>query len=175
MLRRSIYKDSTAKQQRSIVNLRGHAVTGTNILKLLSGAGKIDLAVIGFGEYPLLGLVEHFDDYKEQQIGGICWLENGKLHINPPVSLSQDDFNGLCQINYSVIPYKNYWEFNSGIYDAEDLRIMKNANTHQTVRINTSSHCNIGCTFCSATNFFSHCQTKQKNTKSGYRFHYQHH
>jgi radical SAM superfamily enzyme YgiQ (UPF0313 family) len=140
----------------------GHAVTGRNV-ELILKRYPINYAILGLGEFPLLNLLLRFGSNKiMRRIPGIAFLTlDQNIIVNASHIITTTDFNELCKIDYSVIPYETYWNFNSNLYDSIDLMIMKNANSLKTVRINTSTHCRSGCTFCSATNFFSNCITQQ--------------
>jgi radical SAM superfamily enzyme YgiQ (UPF0313 family) len=152
-----------SKNSQSIAICGGHGVTGRNIELILTNYTILDYAIIGLGEFPLLQILENFQSTDLKAICGIAYRTfDKKIKINQSSPIDQQDFDELCQIDYSSIPYEDYWNFNLNLYTSYDLKIMKNSKTIRAARINTSTHCNSGCTFCSATNFFSNCIEKQK-------------
>jgi radical SAM superfamily enzyme YgiQ (UPF0313 family) len=129
---------------------------------ILFSLSKLDVIVKGFGEFPILEIIKKFDDNKLdfkklECIPGLFVRNKNTLgYIQTPERkmYSSEEFEEIASsFNHSIVPYEKYWEFMEKIYTPDQLKVMKNDDLLYTIRIMTSSHCPMKCTFCSSTNF----------------------
>lgn len=138
----------------------GQGVAG--IEAKLVGCGAADLALRGLGEPALLacfdvlrevGRAGFLADDRLSRIPGTTTRSRGGTIISTPVAaVSPALFRAASSaLDYSRIPYPRYWAINEARYSAAQLEIMRNAGLVRTIRINTQTHCPVGCNYCSST------------------------
>ena len=128
--------------------------------ELLFLNSPLDLIVHGFGEFPIvdiLNAIEHGAKLPEDfcNIQGLSIrTQNGIIDTPNKQSYSNQDFFEITSsFDYSAVPYERYWDYMESKYSPRELEVMKNDGLLYTIRIMTSSHCPVKCSFCSATNF----------------------
>lgn len=133
------------------------AVFNSKILLLHT---PIKIIVRGFGELSLIRMLKQFNKEKPLKqfisIPGLTMKTAEKSIISTPVKApyTLKDFHNISlSLNFKKIPYEKYWDYMKRIYTTQDLVIMKNENLLYTIRLFTTSHCPVGCIFCSSTNF----------------------
>ena len=138
------------------------------IAKTLLPKTPLDLVVHGFGEFAIVELIQLMQSGK-YKFGEICKIKglsikNGSKIIESDSRgpFSSEEFNEItAAFDYSIVPYEKYWGYMESEYSPEVLEIMKNDGLLYTIRIMTSSHCPMKCSFCSATNFLE--ENSKKN------------
>ncbi len=131
----------------------------------------LNIVVRGWGEFILLDMVMLYEKnfcleekfrnlrglYIKDKIGNVIETKN----INP---YTQRDFRVLSlTFESKIIPFEDYWDFMKNVYSPKMLSIMKAPETFYTVRLITSSHCPLGCTFCSSTHFLDDAVGRKQN------------
>jgi radical SAM superfamily enzyme YgiQ (UPF0313 family) len=98
------------------------------------------------------------------KVKGIYVRHKGKVVETPEVGrYSRQDFADITSsFDHSMVPYERYWSFMDSEYSKEQLKIMKNDGLSHTIRIMTSTHCPMGCSFCSSTNFLDDAAGKHQ-------------
>ena len=82
--------------------------------------------------------------------------DGGVFATETPDPITPGEFESISLgLDAANIPYDDYWEYMHKVYDARQLAVMKNEDLVQTIRLITSSHCPIGCKFCSSTRFLA--------------------
>lgn len=137
--------------------------------KLLLLHTPVQIIVRGFGEFSVAKMLKQFNkkkSLKEQFIdipGLIVKTKDGDI-ISTPVQTpyTLEDFQLISlSLNFKKIPYDKYWDYMRQVYNTEDLVIMKNEDLLHTTRLITTSHCPVGCIFCSSTNFLDEMRDKK--------------
>lgn len=128
---------------------------------LLLTLTPIDIVVRGFGERPLIQIVRQYNPEKSiyQQFGNIpgLYIKNNEKNVvtplEPPYSYSYFEDISLS-FNFNKVKYENYWQYMQSVYSSADLSIRRIEEIgFKVIRLITSSHCPIGCKFCSSTHF----------------------
>jgi len=129
-------------------------------IEFLMRFSPLKIIVKGFGEFALEGILKHFDRTGSliERFGDIKGLaiKNNEEIYNTPLSLpyTQEQFEEISlAFDFEKVPYEEYWSFMEKIYSGAHLKIMKNENMIHTIRLITTSHCPMGCRFCSSTHF----------------------
>lgn len=78
--------------------------------------------------------------------------------------LTIDEFREISLgLNFEKIPYDTYWDLMKRYYSKDHLFMNMNEGMLKTVRLMTSNYCQMGCSFCSSTNFLNEgIRKKQK-------------
>jgi len=121
----------------------------------------VSVVARGFGEFSMLDMSVTFDRdrFVPGSFKGIPGLylkgeNNEPIETLFPGRYTMDDFRVISFVyDFSRVPYREYWRYMRGFYTDEQLLMMKNDKSLYTIRMITSSHCPVGCLFCSATNF----------------------
>jgi radical SAM superfamily enzyme YgiQ (UPF0313 family) len=127
--------------------------------ELIFSKSMTDIIVKGFGEYPISEIINAYskessmDSFRE--IKGL-FLKVGSSVIETPLRppYTSEQFREIANsFDHSIVPYEKYWGVMEKVYPEEQLKVMKNDDFLYTIRIMTSSHCPMKCSFCSSTNF----------------------
>lgn len=137
--------------------------------KLLLLHTPVQIIVRGFGEFSVAKMLKQFNkkkSLKEQFIdipGLIIKTEDGDIISTPVQTLyALEDFQLISlSLNFKKIPYDKYWDYMRQVYNTKDLVMMKNKGLLHTIRLITTSHCPVGCIFCSSTNFLDEMRAKK--------------
>ncbi|MCX6803735.1 MAG: hypothetical protein NTY48_04150 [Candidatus Diapherotrites archaeon] len=130
------------------------------IKKELLSKTPLDIVVHGFGEFPIAEMINSIkkgsnkpEDFREIK-GLSIKTSKGIIDTGYRDVYSNKDYAKIANsFDYSVVPYEKYWEHMELKYSKQVLEVMKNDGLLYTIRLMTSSHCPMRCTFCSATNF----------------------
>jgi len=138
------------------------------IAKTLLPKTPLDIVVHGFGEFAVVELIQLMQSgkYKFEEICKIKGLsikhESKIIESDLRGPFSNEGFDEITSaFDYSIVPYEKYWKFMESKYSPEVLEVMKNNGLLYTIRIMTSSHCPMKCSFCSSTNFLE--ENSKKN------------
>ncbi len=138
-----------------------------NTEKLVAPGSPFSIIYKGFGEISLLDtLITYMQTDKKKFLGNgealkikgtIVKPQTGAIVSTPPQSpVSKNDYRVISlYFDSTIVPYEDYWRFMEGMYtygSAEGEQSI-DLNAIRTVRLITSSHCPMGCTFCSSTHF----------------------
>ncbi len=128
----------------------------------------LDVAVLGYGERPMLALCERLSVYPDGSVDEIClgvqgtaYLDqNQNLIVQSQVPLTREEFEFLTyeRMLKSDIPYESYWKYNE-----EKIRSIRFNNIDfkiRNIRMYTTSHCPGRCAFCSSQYFLDAAQKK---------------
>jgi len=142
-------------------------------INLLMNNSPLDIIVKGFGEFPLEEITKNFSKKgtlmeKFGQIKGISIKTGKEIHHTLPIpAYTQEQFEKISiDFDFSKVPYEEYWKFMEKVYSEEHLKIMKNENMIYTIRLVSSSHCPMGCSFCSSTNFLDNATCSKQRVVS---------
>ncbi|MGB3113099.1 MAG: WbqC family protein, partial [Candidatus Omnitrophota bacterium] len=124
----------------------------------------LDCVVLGYGETVLEDIIKrqprgsakrNKKKWLERIDGLVFYDDRGGERRNFAKHVSPERFRDITLLNEptGIIPYQEYWNFNKGVYEPENLRVREA--TLKTIRLFTSSHCQNGCGFCSSSNFLS--------------------
>jgi methylmalonyl-CoA mutase cobalamin-binding subunit len=124
----------------------------------------MDAAVLGYGEHPLLAVVQRLIDTSSPDaaclrgIPGVATRIGGETVVTPALPVTHDDFVQLTltQVLGTHIPYDRYWQ--QARDGADALNCRSSVFIPELVRIYTSSHCPNRCGFCSSHRFLSAAQ-----------------
>jgi len=130
----------------------------------------LNIVVKGFGEFALEEILKNFNRTGSliERFGDVRGLaiKNNEEIYNTPLSLpyTQEQFEEISlAFDFEKVPYEEYWSFMEKIYSEAHLKIMKNENMIRTIRLMSTSHCPMGCSFCSSTHFLDNATcNKQK-------------
>lgn len=147
---------------RALAVMGGQGVAGLESL-LVEKAG-LDIVVRGFGEEPLLAMIELLKlgdraallaDPRLRDIPNLTIRQPDQSSIlTKPAMASAELFRAANQaIDFTKIPYSEYWEVNQRRYPAGHVQLMRNEGLLNTIRLITQSHCPLGCNYCSSTRF----------------------
>jgi radical SAM superfamily enzyme YgiQ (UPF0313 family) len=116
----------------------------------------VDIVAKGLGEYAMEKIVNAYPERRFSSIPSLAIkTPRGIVHTRNSETYSYEDYRQAClSFDFDMVPYEIYWRIMESHYTKEHLSMMKNENMVRTIRINTASHCNRGCTFCSSTNYF---------------------
>lgn len=143
--------------------IAGGEGAASNRDRLLAPDAPFDMVYRGFGEYPLLDTAILFmqeqslplgDPAKMDRIAGVIYrAPDGAARETPRgPPLTQGDYRAISLLfDSATVPYERYWGYMEGLSAAASLPVDPDA--LHTVRIITSSHCPMGCTFCSFSGF----------------------
>lgn len=124
--------------------------------QLILENSPIDIVVNGFGEIPMLEIINNVIGKKSfDSIKGLYLKKSDSIKYTgatEPCSHKDLQFFSNC-FCYKNVPYSRYWQIVRNRYTKEQLQLMKAENTVNTIRIYTETHCPMKCDFCSSTNF----------------------
>ena len=120
----------------------------------------VSAIVAGWGEFPILGMALDvsypFALLKERfgHIGGMYVREGQGYSFNGYAPCyTQNDLRSVSLLfDYSLVPFRKYRDYVTRMYVAEFPGSMS-CREYSTVFLYTSSHCPMGCDFCSCTRF----------------------
>lgn len=125
-----------------------------------------DATILGFGEYPLLDIAVNYTNRSSffNQVQKIKNLRLRHLVLGKAAILtellfeySEEDYEVLAMsLNFKGIPFEDYWHIMEEHLEGTPLAKMKDLDAIYAVRLITSSHCPMGCSFCTSTNFLDH-------------------
>jgi anaerobic magnesium-protoporphyrin IX monomethyl ester cyclase len=120
----------------------------------------LDIIIHGLGEFPVAQLVNSIKNGKNKltdfkNIKGLSIkIKNKIMDTGHREFYSNKEYREISNsFDYSIVPYEKYWSYMESQYTKKELEVMKNDGLLYTIRIMTSSHCPMKCSFCSATNF----------------------
>jgi radical SAM superfamily enzyme YgiQ (UPF0313 family) len=120
----------------------------------------IDIIAKGFGEFALENIIKALENGKTDislldDVRGLVYISNGAMtETKPLIGYTPSEFEEISKLlDFDNIPYEKYWDYMEKHYSKEHLNIMKNDSMLKTIRLMTSSHCPMKCSFCSSTNF----------------------
>ncbi len=123
----------------------------------------VDIVAKGLGEFAMEKIIKAYPQRKFSSIPSLAIkTSRGIIHTRNSDPYSAEEYRQAClSFDFDMVPYEIYWRIMESHYTKEHLSMMKNENMVRTIRINTASHCNRGCTFCSSTNYFKEGVCKQ--------------
>jgi UDP-N-acetylglucosamine pyrophosphorylase/radical SAM superfamily enzyme YgiQ (UPF0313 family)/uncharacterized protein YjlB len=138
-----------------------------NSEKLLKHDSPFSVVYKGFSEFSMLdtlvlymqsGRNGFYDTDETQKIDGtIVKFKNNKIVTMPPQPMTtKDDYKVISLFfDSTIVPYEDYWSYMETLYgnETEKASLHIDIDAVKTVRLITSSHCPMGCTFCSSTHF----------------------
>lgn len=146
---------------RVLIVVGGQEATFNPVFWLNNGA---DLAVLGYGELPMLRLAEAFEHgweagwAKVPEMPGLARLQDGKLVSRHAEELTAPLFQELTfgLSKRLAIPFERYWEKARKVSAA--VNVLSNTFIAETVPIYTASRCPNHCGFCSSHIFLDVAQ-----------------
>ncbi|MCX5678999.1 MAG: UTP--glucose-1-phosphate uridylyltransferase [Candidatus Omnitrophica bacterium] len=140
-----------------------------NSEKLLTPDTSFNAIYKGFGEASLLdtlilymqnGKGNLYDKEGAREIkSAIVKLKTGEVIETPPQSMVTKDEYRVMSLFFdsTIVPYEGYWSFMEELYvcGSAEVKPIIDVDAIKTVRLITSSHCPMGCSFCSSTNFLN--------------------
>jgi len=131
-----------------------------------------DATILGFGEYQLLDIAVNYTN-KANFFNQIQKIKNLRLRHPAPgkaviltellSEYSKEDYEVLAMsFNFKDIPFEDYWHIMEEHLEGTSLAKMKDLDAIYAVRLITSSHCPMGCSFCTSTNFLDHSVGRRK-------------
>ena len=156
-------KASEIGGKRCLIIAGGQAVTMNKKQWLENGT---DIAVLGWGEMPMLRVCKRYMKDEKREISELCSGIPGLAYINsegqleskPSLPTTQEEFEYLNYERMLVtdIPYEHYWKNND-----EKIKTTGFNNTEfniKNIRLFTISHCPLRCAFCATQSFLPFSQ-----------------
>lgn len=133
----------------------------TSIYETLLTKTEADIAVMGEGDVTVVDLLKTIKQRKSlANVLGICYKENGRIHINP-LRPAIADISTLPHIDFSLFEVEKYIE--NSPHQINEMVPIKREDA-RALPINTARGCIANCTFCYHN--FRGCKYRHRNMES---------